>query len=307
MSPLSGIRLLLSSFFIQALSLTVCGQGPVFAVYFNAGSIKCTPPRGGSHPIEFHNWLFEGDKLSLQDNIAELILFCRDSSYLRLDGKGNYSVLDLEKMPRRHIADSVTLRYLSLLWSDAPRPRPLTPPPPTAKSNIARPPLRPYSSGAPLMISPHNGYITSLDSCIFRWRPVSWAQKYFLRIRSREGEIRFDSVLVDTQAIVNFAGKMPPGAYFWALDLVGEFGRLQFGDSSHIVLIDEAPVIAQLPSLPEDSLGGIVATIRKIAQYEASGCTKSAAEMFRELAAVFPTDSALDKMYHAFLLRNGLQ
>ena len=311
MSLLSLIRQIVALLLIQTLSLAVRAQGPVFVAYYSAGNIKCSPTHGGSHPLDYHNWLFEADRLSLQDNIAELILFDRDSNYLRLDGKGNYPVSELEKMPRHRITDSVAIHYLSILWTTAPRPRtpPRTSPPPApavkGSPTHHSPQVNPQP-GSHLVIGPGNGYTTSLDSCIFRWHPVNWARKYFLRMRTREGEIRYDSVLVDSDAVVNFAGRMPPDTYFWALDLVGESGRLQFGDSGHITLIDETPVLPLLPPLPEDSIGGVIAVLRKIAQYEAAGCTRSAAAMFVQLSLEFPTDAALDKMYQAFLVRNGL-
>lgn len=300
MRPLSGIRLIVALLFShiaapahgQGQTATPAhGQGPLFCVYFNAGNIKYIPVHNGpTRPLGFHNWLFNGDRIVLQDNIAELILFDRDSNYLRLDGKGNYTIADLAKLPHRRLSDSITVRYLSLLWNGAPR-------------------SAMYAPAAPFIPGPPRAYTTSLDTMIFRWGRTSWAQKYFLRIRSLRGDLLYDSVLADTQAFVNFAARRitPGNTYHWALDLIGISGRLQFGDSGHIVLIDEAAVYPQLPPLPEDSLGGIAAVLRKIEQYQAFGCIRHASDLFRRLDADFPTDEAIDMMYQDFLRRNYMR
>ncbi|HEV2354447.1 MAG TPA: hypothetical protein VGR89_09400, partial [Puia sp.] len=291
--------------------LPAVAQGPVLGVYFSAGTIQYLPARNGAaRPLTIHTWLSDGDRVSLQDNISELILFDRDSDYIRLDGKGSYTVADLEKMPRMHVSDSLTLRYFSLLWAEAPHSSPHT--------AAAREKTSPGVAGVrhhsatlmpetPVMVGPRHGYTTSLDSLIFRWHQISWAQKYFLRIRNPAGELLYDSVLVDTGAVVHFAGLMPPDTYHWALDLVGASGRLQFGDSSHFQVIDESSVLPQLPPLQVDSLGGISTILRRIGQYEASGCLHHASDLFRKLTTDFPDDAALDKMYQEFLQRNCLR
>ncbi|HXD77432.1 MAG TPA: hypothetical protein VN616_06470 [Puia sp.] len=342
MRPLSGYFLIVASLLLQ--NPAARAQGPVFGVYFNAGNIRYTPAHGGgTQLLGYHNWLFDGDKLSLQDNISELILFDRDSNYVKLEGKGNYTVAQMGQLPRHRLTDTVEIRYASLFWADAPQPTVRAtgrhrsrgePNPPSgghdrsndslnapgshnrpndslnalrvaAPTKIGRAPT--LTSSAPLVLIPRNGYATSLDSCIFRWHRIGWARKYFLRMRTAQGEIRYDSVVADTQAIIHLAGHLPPDTYYWALDIVGESGRLQFGDSGHIIVVDEATVIKQLPALQEDSLGGITSVLRKINQYETSGCTGSADEMYRQLLAAFPTDGALFRMYDAFLTRNGLR
>ena len=311
MKPLSGISRIAALLLLHVSAAPSFGQGPVFGVYFNAGTIKYLPAHdGAARPLVFHDWLAEGDRVLLQDNIAELILIDRDSNYIRLDGKGNYTVADLEKMPRNHVADSITLRYFSLLWTEAPHSSPHSPA--TKEKTLSGVNGRQHSAAnlmpaTPFMVAPRHGYSTSLDSLIFRWHRISWAQKYLLRIRNLAGEVRYDSVLVDTEAVVNFAGRMSPDTYYWALDLVGASGRLQFGDSSHIALIDEAAVLPQLPPLPVDSLGGIATILRRIEQYEAFGCLRHASNLFQQLTVDFPTDGALDKMYQEFLQRNYLR
>ena len=110
MRSLSGLTGIVAFLLIQALAAH--GQGPVFGVYFNAGNIKCTPARGkGTHALGYHEWLFAGDRVTLQDNISELILFGRDSSYLRLDGKGNYLVADLEKIYKTRRVSVISFIY----------------------------------------------------------------------------------------------------------------------------------------------------------------------------------------------------
>jgi hypothetical protein len=316
----STIYLLLTV--ILTLGLTARGQRPAFGVYLTAGAIKCIPAHGGgSTPVLQHDWLYEGDKLILLDNIAEITLFDHDSSYILLHGKGAYTTAEIEKMQPTRVRDTTVIRYLSLLWAEiqpaasargtAIHASGGTPGLPTPihtsglPTNTSGP--QPHT-GAPSLtrvLAPRDSYATSMDSLIFRWRQVYWARKYFLRLRSPDGQLRYDSVLIDTQAVVHFPGRMPVGnSYYWTLDIVGESGRLQFADSNHIVLIDESAVLPTLPPITEDSIGGIAILLQRIEQYENAGCIKQAETLFEQLTNDSPQDNALDKLYFAFRQRN---
>jgi hypothetical protein len=289
----STIYLLLAAILFPGLNTR--GQSPIFGIYFTAANIRYVPARGGAKPLDPHTWLKATDKLILLDNIAEITLFDHDSSYVRLHGKGTYAVAEIENMPRTRVRDTVILRYLSFLWQDAIRPDP----------HASGSPSHSTTHAPSIILTPRDNYATSMDSLIFRWHSVSWARKYFLRLRNPDGQLCYDSVLADTQAIVHFPGRMSAGnTYTWGLDIVGESGRLQFVDSSHIVLVNESAVLPRLPPLTADSIGGIAILLQRIEQYENVGCIRQAEILFWQLLNDFPQDAALDKLYASFRSRN---
>jgi hypothetical protein len=299
MSRSLPIQLFLALFLTQGLG--VSGQTPVFSVYFCVDTRYSPGHGGGIVPLAPHTWLYANDKLVLPTNIAELTLFTRDTCYIHLQGKGNYTIPEIEKLPHHPIRDTMVIRYYSFLWQEKIKPLPSGP------RNTVN--TSPHSSSAlnptPFVLDPRRNYNTSIDSLVFRWPNVSWARKYFLRLRSPDGRLVYDSVLTDTQAIVHFPGRMPTGySYGWALDIVGEGGRLQFADSGHIVLVDETKVLPQLPPVPMDSLGGMATILREIERDENAGCTRQAESLLFRLYNDFPTDAALDKLYAAFKQRN---
>jgi hypothetical protein len=283
------LNLLLALFLAQdahaqsAVSQGTHAQSPIFGVFFTAGLIDYIPSHGPTRPLDNHTWLTTNDKLKLADNIAEVILFARDTTYVQLEGKGSYTAAGIAKLPRHTIRDPMMIRYFSFFW-----PSTIS----TARSKA-------------FIIGPRPGYTTSQDSLIFSWHNVSWARKYFLRLRNGGGDLVYDSVLIDTQAVVHFPGRMPAGyGYNWALDIVGEGGRLQFADSGHVVLIDETKVLPQLPALALDSLGGIAVILEQIEQFENAGCIRQADILFQRLLTNSPMDAALDKLYADFRERN---
>jgi hypothetical protein len=300
----STIYLLLAA--TLTLGLAARGQRPVFGVYSAAGDIKCVPARGPSRPVVSLAWLYETDKLALLDNISEITLFDRDTSYIRLQGKGNYTIAGIEKMQPTRVRDTMIIRYLSFLWEDVIRPAP----PASTGISHSTPPTQYHTPVAPtralsIIHAPRNGYATSMDSIVFSWHNVSWARKYFLRLRNPDGQLCYDSVLIDTQAVVHFPGRMPVGnSYTWALDIVGESGRLQFADSGHITLLDETTILPQLPPVIPDSIGGFALILQRIEQYENAGCIRRAEALFSQLTTSFPQDDALDKLYTSFRRRN---
>jgi hypothetical protein len=279
----------------------VIGQVPVFSVYFTADTRYSPGHGGGILPLAPHTWLYANDKLMLPDNIAELTLFTGDTCYVHLQGKGNYTIAEIEKLPRHPIRDKMIVQYYSFIWQERIKS------PPSAPHNITTSSSHPSHArnSSLFVLDPRPNYATSLDSLVFRWPNVSWARKYFLRLRNPDGHLVYDSVLADTQAIVHFPGRMPVGnSYAWALDVVGEGGRLQFADTGHIVLVDETKVLPQLPSIPADSLGGISMILLEIERDENAGCTREAEALFFRLINDFPMDAALDKLYAAFKQRN---
>ena len=300
-----AVTLILSLFLTKGAP----AQLTAFGVYFTAGTVTYIPARGPSRALETHTFLKATDRVTLSDNIAQVILFSPDTSYVELEGKGTYTTAAIAKLPHHPIRDPMVIKYFSFFWS----PPSSSPPRDPLTSSISRnPPSSSISRNSvsfsdlkSFIIKPRPEYVTSLDSLIFEWRNVSWARKYFLRLRSPEGDIRYDSVLVDTQVIVHFPGHLKMGiAYNWAVDIVGEGGRLQFADSGHLIWIDETKVLQQLPPLPFDSLGGIAATLEQIEQYENAGCIRQADSLFQRLSSSFPLDAALDKLYAAFRERN---
>lgn len=298
------IYLLLAATLAQGLAAR--GQQPVFGVYSAAGNIKCIPARGASGPVFPLTWLYEGDKLTLLDNISEITIFDRDTSYIRLQGKGTYTIAGIEKMQPTRVWDTMIIRYLSLLWEDVIRQASQT----STSATHHTPPSQYHTAAIPtralsIILAPRNGYATSMDSIIFHWHDISWARKYFLRLRNPDGQLCYDSVLVDTQAVVYFPGRMPAGnSYTWTLDIVGESGRLQFADSGHIVLVDETGVLPHLPPVIPDSIGGFAVILQQIEQFENAGCIRRAEALFSQLTTSFPQDNALDKLYRSFRRRN---
>jgi hypothetical protein len=300
----SSICLLLAATLTYGLSAR--GQRPVFGVYSAAGNIKCIPARGPSRDVFPLTWLYKSDKVTLLDNISEITLFDHDTGYIRLQGKGSYTIAGIEKMQPTRVRDTMIIRYLSLLWEDVIRPAP------QASTGVSHstPPTQYHTPVAPtralsIILAPRNAYATSMDSIIFCWHSVSWARKYFLRLRNPDGQLCYDSVHVDTQTVVHFPGRMPAGnSYTWALDIVGESGRLQFADSGHIVLVDETAVLPQLPPVIPDPIGGFAVILQRIEQFENAGCIRQAEAMFSQLTTSFPQDDALDKLYTSFRRRN---
>ncbi|HTR30892.1 MAG TPA: hypothetical protein VMH27_16595 [Puia sp.] len=277
------IQLFLALLLIQGLR--VSGQIPVFGVYFCADTRYSPGHGGGIVPLAPHTWLYANDKLMMPDNIAELTLFTRDTCYIRLLGKGNYTVAEIEKRPRIPIRDTMMIRYYSFFWQEKIKPAPfVTRNMVNSSGNTSRSP-----NATPFIFDPRPHYATSLDSIVFRWPNVSWARKYFLRLRGPDGHLVYDSVLTDTQTTVHFPGRMPMGnTYGWALDIVGEGGRLQFADSGHIALVDESKVLPQLPPVPIDSLGGMATILREIERDENAGCTRQAEALLFRLYSDFP-------------------
>ena len=89
------ITLLLAGILTQGL--TASSQRPAFGVYFTAGSIKCTHARGGeTRPILPHDWLYQGDRITLVEKTAWITLIDRDISYVQLRGKGTYTIDSLK-------------------------------------------------------------------------------------------------------------------------------------------------------------------------------------------------------------------
>ena len=273
----------------------VHAQRPVFCVYTTSGNVKCSPAHGGgSDPILEHVWLYPGDKLTLADNISEIVLLDRDTSYVRLREKGRYTVEQVAKMPHTRVSDPMMARYITLLWT-----------PSTAGGPITHSTHYFQNSSPAAVLAPRPGYPTSLDSLIFRWHGVSWARKYFLRLRNPDGQLAYDSVIIDTQAVVHFPGRMSaPNSYSWTLDLVGEAGRLQFADSGHLTLVDESAVLPRLPDIIPDSVGGIAIIFQHIEQEENAGCIRRANDYFQQLTGEFPMDAALNELYMEFRRRN---
>ena len=293
-----GVTLTVVFFLTQGA--TSRAQIPVFCTYFTAGTVTYFPSRGDSKPLETHTWLTGNDKLRLSDNIAQVTLFCRDTSFIQLEGKGIYNVAAIAKLNRRPIHDPMMIEYFSLFWSSIATSATSTHP--NLHSNQ---PVADSADSRRFVHTPRPAYNTSMDSVVFSWQNVSWAHKYFLRIRNADGMLCYDKVIADTQTLVVFSGGMPPGnTYYWALDIVGEGGRLQFADTGHLVLIDEMKVLPRLPALAFDSLGGIAVVLEQIEQYENAGCIRQADILFRRLNANFPLDIALDKLYAAFRQRN---
>jgi hypothetical protein len=286
---------------ILTQGLTASSQRPTYGVYFTAGTIKCTPARGPSRPVLLHDWLREGDKISLADNIAEITLIDHDTCYVRLRGKGTYTMAEIGKIQHTRVLDSILIQYLSLSWAEVIQPAL----PNRATGTPRHSPTHAGNPSRPTILAPRPGYTTSMDSLIFRWRNVYWARKYFLRLRRPDGRLCYDSVIVDTQAVVHFPGRMTPGnSYTWTLDIVGESGRLQFADSNHIVLVNDSTILPQLPPITPDSIGGFAVLLQRIEQYENAGCIKEAENLFEQLTTDFPQDPALDKLYAAFRQRN---
>jgi hypothetical protein len=305
------IKFLLAVLVTQTVTLAAVnsarGQWPAFGVYHTEGTIKCASAHNHeTAPVIQHSWLYEGDKLMLLDNIAEIILFDKDTNYIRLRGKGTYTTAQIEKMRRTHVRDNVTVKYLSLLWEELFRPGSSSL---MEKEKIAGS-TGGVSRGISVLLAPRDGYSTSMEFLCFRWHSVHWARKYFLRIRDQQGQLRYDSVSPDTMAVVRFPDRFTYGnTYTCYLDLIGESGRLQFADSCHVTLIDETTVLPQLPIVTEDpdSLGGIVILLRRIQQCETNGCIRQADELFHHLTTGHSQDPALDQLYAAFRRRNYME
>jgi hypothetical protein len=307
------ITLLLAGILTQGL--TASSQSPAFGVYFTAGNIKYIPGRAGeTRPILLHDWLYQGDRITLVDNNAEITLIERDTSYVQLRGKGTYTIDEIRKMQHTRVHDTLITQYLSLLWAQVSQPAPTNRAAGTQTHSPANagtparttpvPPARP-SPNPGAVLAPRPGYATTMDSLVFRWRSVYWARKYFLRLRDPDGRLCFNSVIVDTETVVHFPGQMTAGnTYTWTLDIVGESRRLQFADSNHIVLVNDSAVLPRLPPITPDSIGGFAALLQRIEQYENAGCIKEARDLFEQLTADFSQDPALDQLYFAFRQRN---
>jgi hypothetical protein len=287
--------------------LTTRAQWPAFGVYHTAGTIKCKSAHESQlQPVAPHSWLYDGDKLMLLDNISEIILFDRDTNYIRLHGKGTYSTADIRKMQKTHVRDNITVRYLSMVWEELLKPGSGSL---MEKEKIAHS-TGGVSRGLSPILNPRDDYSTSMDLLCFRWHSIHWAHKYFLRLRDRQGQLLYDTITADTQAVVHFPGRIAYGnTYTWSLDLIGESGRLQFADSSSLTLIDESTALTHFPAFTSDmdSLGGIATLLQRIRQYEDIGCTRMADTLFHRLTNDYPQDLALNQLYIDFRRRNYLE
>src|SRR5580693_3131992 len=119
------IQLLLALLLTQGPG--VSGQTPVFSVYFCADTRYNPGHGGGIIPLTPHTWLYANDKLMLPDNIAELTLFTRDTCYIHLQGKGNYTIAEIDKLPRHPIRDTMIIQYYSFLWQEKIKSSPTAP------------------------------------------------------------------------------------------------------------------------------------------------------------------------------------
>jgi hypothetical protein len=133
------------SFSIQILLAFFLTQGPIaraqrplFGVYLATGTIKCTPARGPSRLISRYDWLYPGDRLSLLDNISQITLFGRDTTYVCLHGKGTYTIDQIKKNAAHlrpgHTPHPIFIADMGRSHSNRPRsqprlrrPRPRTP------------------------------------------------------------------------------------------------------------------------------------------------------------------------------------
>src|ERR1700678_4084499 len=117
------IYLLLAATLAQGLAAR--GQLPVFGVYSAAGNIKCIPARGPSRPVFPLTWLYEGDKVTLLDNISEITVFDhetllaniselpvvdRDTGYARRHDKSAYTIGESEKTHPARVWDTMIIR-----------------------------------------------------------------------------------------------------------------------------------------------------------------------------------------------------
>ena len=271
--------LLLAGILTQGLAAS--SQRPAFGVYYTAGTINCIPARGPSRPVLAHSWLYQGDKITLLDNLVRnhplrpRYQLCPASRQRHLYNRGDRKNAAYPRPGHDpHPLSRVIVGRSHPTGASQPRRRH---PKRTALPNAGTPaPHSPALRNPSPVLAPRPGYATSMDSLIFRWHSVYWARKYFLRLRSPDGRLCYDSVLVDTQAVVHFPGRMTAGnSYTWTLDIVGESGRLQFADSNHIVLVNDTAVLPQLPPITPDSIGGFAVLLQRIEQYENAGCIKA--------------------------------
>jgi hypothetical protein len=276
-------------------------QWPDYGVYHTVGTIKCVAAKGG--PVQIvrkGSWVYDGDRIQLVDETADIILFTRDSNYIHLKGKGTYTTKDLQTMQRSHVPDNITARYLSLLWDELFRP---------GSNGATVGSAGGVSRGGSFMLSPADNYRTSLDRVLFRWQRMAAATGYRLTLRDKTttapgqpNPLAYDSTVSDTQLVVRVTPPLSYGhTYAWSLEWISKGGHRQPAANGTAVLVNEADLLPIPPSLP-----GIDTFLSRAQYLELVGCTRSANSLYLRLLAADPTDPALRTLYREFQRRNGL-
>jgi hypothetical protein len=283
-------------------------QWPDFGVYHTVGTIKCVPAKGG--PVQIvrkGSWVYDGDRIQLVDETADIILFTRDNNYIHLKGKGAYTTKDLQTMQRSHVSDNITARYLSLLWDELFRP---------GSNGETGGSAGGVSRGGSFMLSPADNYRTSLDRVLFRWQRMAAATGYRLTLYDKTAGLNgqsnpanpnpaapvYDSTVSDTQLVVRVILPLFYGhTYDWSLEWIAPNHHRQPAANGTAVLVDEADLLPVPPSPP-----GIDTSLSRAQYLELIGRTRSANSFYLNLLSADPTDPALRILYREFRRRNGL-
>jgi hypothetical protein len=299
------IKLIIILAVLNLSSHSACAQWPVFRVYHISGTIKYKSS-GQSHlkPLTKSAYLYQRDTILLINNNADIILFDRDTNYIQIRLKGKYSVAEIQDMQKTHIKDDITIKYIKLLWEELFKPDEggFTNDDETISSSTAG-----VSRGLSIVIAPGDRYRTSMDVQWFRWKKISWAKSYRLRLTNQNKTECYNKLTTDTQAYVHFTDSMPYGnLYMWNLKVIGDGSQTMPDVTGYLELIDEKKVLPGISKSATDSLKGIAHDLSLIGLYEDHGCIKKAADAYQLLLKKYPEDRALKKLYHAFLSRNFL-
>jgi hypothetical protein len=285
------------------VNLVALAQSPLYQIYQVSGNVKLQKAElSGLQEAKKNNFLYPGDQIIL--NNAEIILFDRDTNYIRLRKNGIYSTAELEKIKKTHISDNITKKYCVLLWGETQNREH----PGSIGSEEFANSLGGVSRGLIQVTSPGPVLNTSASSQWFIWKKIPSASSYTFKIFNDDENQLFSKTLLDTQILISLQEVLEhERTYKWSISVEGKTYRDEQAFSALLTWIDEKKVFKTISTDVKDSLGGVIYELQLANRYEKAGCTTTADDIYRKLIANNSSDPAIKDMYKSFLQRTGIR
>lgn len=290
--------------FLLSFAVQVYGQWPLYRIYQVKGNVKLQKSGTAAlQPASKSTFIYDGDKLILEN--ADVILFDRDTNYIRVMQNGQYSTKQIHDLEKIHAKDNITIKYIALLWEDLFKTEQR---PGTFHADEVANSTGGVSRGLIQFISPGLDVSTSLDEQLFKWKKVNGVKTYTLAFYDENNTIVFIRKTVDTQLLVKLKDPLMYGkSYSWSLTISGKNFNNSPGANGHLTLVNEKETLPTIEMQSPDSLNGIVHELQLADLYEKSGCTKKALSIYESLVSNNEPDPAIQRLYNSFLIRTGIK
>lgn len=295
--------LLLLCLLLQSNKICSQSRAPIFYVYEVKGNVGLQKSSGQEiFRINKSEFINEGEKIIINDENSELILFDKDTNYISLTKKGNYTTESILKYKKERLKDDVTIKYSSFFWRPFFKPAKLQSienAEEIAKSSGG------LSRGLIQIISPSANYQTSMDDLVFKWKKIKTAHVYSFMITDKDGKNYYRRILLDTQLLIHFHDSLPYGnRYRWSLGFVSSAVAEVEPFNGQFELVDEEKVLPVLQLNSPYSLEGVLRGLQYAALYEENGCIKKAYSVYKDLIQKNPDDKSLKALFNSFKKHN---